>query len=884
MVIPESSAGGGNSPQETTLIEKYTVVPRIPERLKALQVVARNTWWCWERKAVQLFRRIDIDLWEKCGHNPMALLGAVDSRRLRSLEEDEAFLAHMDKVHSELQAYLERSTWYARVYEGKMDMRIAYFSAEFGIHECLPLYSGGLGGLAGDHVKSAAELGVPLIGVGLAYQQGYYRQVLNSDGWQQERYPDNDFYNMPLTLVRDDAGEEITIEVSLPGRRVTARIWKLEVGTVNLFLLDANLPVNAPHDRTITARLYGGDLDMRLRQEILLGVGGVSALDALDLTPTVCHMNEGHSAFLALERIQQAMKAQGLTFAEAREAVRAANVFTTHTPVPAGNDHFPPELIREYFREYCEAVGITTDDFLSLGREDASDARGDFCMTVLALRLASCANGVSRLHGEVSRKIWRRIWPDVPEEEIPIQHVTNGVHTHTWLSDELHRLYERYLGPQWLDDPVNRGIWNRVNEIPDNELWRARERLRDRLVSFVRDRLKKQLVRQGSTAARIRAAEEVLDPEILTIGFARRFATYKRAYLVLRDMERLKKLLLCRDRPVQLVMAGKAHPQDHPGKEIIRQIAQLARGDDFHHRIVFIEDYDFEVARVLVQGCDVWLNTPRRPMEASGTSGMKAAMNGSLNLSVLDGWWCEAFSGENGWAIGTGELYDDHHYQDEMESRVLFDLLETEVAPSFYDRGPDDIPRRWIESIKSSLSSICPFFNTNRMVEEYAERFYLSAAINSSMLVRDDYSAAKSLAAWKQFVESNWSELQVVSVESESTQELEITSELPVSVAIGLGPFSAEDISVEAVYGLLDSNGEISRGDALPLNLQSSGGGEAIFSGGIPCQGAGRHGFRVRVLPFRRELSNKFETGCVTWWNGAEQNSTETVAVTERVS
>jgi starch phosphorylase len=864
------------------LIEKYTVVPRIPERLRPLQTIARNMWWSWQRKALQLFRRIDIDLWEQCGHNPMVLLGAVDPRRLRSLEEDDAFLAHMDSVHEDLQRYLKRNTWYARVYEGKMEMRIAYFSAEFAIHECVPLYSGGLGVLSGDHVKSSDELGLPMVAVGLAYRQGYYRQVLNSDGWQQERYPDNDFYNTPLYLMRDGAGNEVTVSVSLPGRKVAARIWKLEVGRVHLFLLDTNLPGNLPHDRDITARLYGGDLDMRVRQEIVLGIGGIRVLDVLGCRPTVCHMNEGHSAFLALERIRQAMAENGLSFPEAREAVRAGNVFTTHTPVPAGNDRFPPEMMREYFREYVEEVGIPMDEFLALGRQDPNDPREEFCMTVLALRLASYANGVSRLHGEVSRRMWKRIWPGVPESELPIQHVTNGVHTLTWLSDEFHRLYERYLGPQWLDDPVNRGIWNRVNEIPDNELWRAKESLRNRLVSFVRQRLKKQLVRQGSAAAKLQAAEEVLDPEVLTIGFSRRFATYKRAYLILRDLERLRKLLLDRDRPVQLVMSGKAHPQDHPGKEMIRHIAQLARSTDLHHRVVFIEDYDLEVAHVLVQGCDVWLNTPRRPMEASGTSGMKAAMNGSLNLSILDGWWSEAFTGENGWAIGTGEEYDDHNYQDEMESRMLYDLLETTVVPMFYERGPDDVPRRWIGMVKSSLSTICPYFNTNRMAEDYAERFYLPAAINSSMLVRDDYAAARSLAQWKAFVAKNWREVEILAVEVDSSRELEIGDELELTVRVFLGPFSADDISVEALHGRLDAAGEIASGEALPLNLVSSQRGEAVFQGGLPCREAGRHGFSVRVLPFRRELSNKFETGCLTWWKSVAAQAAQSVA--EKVS
>ena len=507
------------------MIRKFTVIPRIPERLTPLQEIARNLWWGWTPKAVALFRRMDIDLWEECSHNPVAMLGAIHPQKLSSLQEDHAFLAHMEGVHSELQEYLARPTWYSRIYEGKHDVRIAYFSAEFAIHECLPFYSGGLGGLAGDHVKSADEMGLPLVGVGLAYQQGYYRQHLNTDGWQQEHYPDNDFYNLPLTLVRGDDGQEIIIEISLPQRVVQARIWRLDVGRVPLFLLDSNLPVNEPYDREITARLYGGDLDMRIRQELLLGIGGIRALAKVGYHPSVCHMNEGHSAFLGLERIRRLMELQGLNFEEAREATVVGNVFTTHTPVPAGNDRFPPEMVAEYCHDYAASLGISMDAFLGLGRERPDDSREYFCMTVLALRLAAHANGVSQLHGNISRNMWKKIWPGVPEHEIPISHVTNAVHARTWLSEEFTRLFERHLGPEWLDDPMNRSSWERVLEIPDNELWRSKERLRDRMVSFIRERLKRQLRRQGSPKSRIMDAEEVLDPAVLTICFARRFAT-----------------------------------------------------------------------------------------------------------------------------------------------------------------------------------------------------------------------------------------------------------------------------------------------------------------------------------------------------------------------
>ena len=860
------------------MIQKYTVVPRVPARLRPLLTIARNLWWIWNRNAVALFRRIDIDLWEESSHNPCRVLGSLHPERLRALAADPAFLAHMDSVYAELERYLGSSTWYARVYGSKLDVKIAYFSAEFGLHEGLPLYSGGLGILSGDHVKSSDELGLPLAAVGLAYQHGYYRQYLSTDGWQQELYPENDFYNMPMTLVRDPNGTEVTVEIGLLGRRLDARLWKVDVGRVSLYLLDSNIPSNEPGDRAVTSRLYGGDLDMRIRQEILLGIGGIRALYKIGYEPTVCHMNEGHSAFLALERIRLLMQKSGLSFWEAREAMAAGNAFTTHTPVPAGNDRFPPDMVRSYFRDYVPLLRIPMDTFLGLGRENPDDAREDFCMTVLALRLAAYSNGVSQLHARISRRMWKRIWPAVPEREIPITHVTNGVHTHSWISDEFARLFERYLGPEWLDDPVNQGVWERVDEIPENELWRAKERLRDRLVSFARDRLKRNLRRQSAPQARLSGADEILDPETLTIGFARRFATYKRAHLIFRDLQRLKRILLDRDRPVQLLISGKAHPHDHPGKEIIRQIAQLSRNEDLQRRIVFIEDYDIEVARHLVQGADIWLNTPLRPLEASGTSGMKAAINGTMNLSILDGWWNEGFAGDNGWAIGSGEEHADRDYQDQTESTIIYDLLEKEIVPLFYRRGPDGVPREWISRMKSSLRTLCPRFNTNRMLEEYAERIYMPAAIHSTLLSRDNYRAARMLAAWKERIQEHWHEVSILSVEADTSKELEIGSELEIVVRVLLGSLTSDEISVEVLYGPVDSQGEIIASEAIPLHLTATEGSVGAFTGSVPCSGAGQHGFLVRVLPFRRELSNKFETGKITWWTGDDAVPSEAIA------
>jgi starch phosphorylase len=787
---------------------------------------------------------------------------------MMALAEDEAFVAHMESVDAELSEYLSTPTWYGRMYGSKLDLRIAYFSAEFGLHESLPIYSGGLGGLAGDHIKSSSELGLPLVGVGLCYQQGYNHQYLSSDGWQLELYPDNDFYNLPMTLVRDEGGHELTVEVSIHGQRVLARIWKVQVGRISVYLLDSNLPANDPQDRLITSRLYGGDLDTRMRQEILLGIGGVRALERLGQEPNVCHMNEGHSAFLALERTRLLMARADLTFEEAREALAASNVFTTHTPVPAGNDRFPPDMMRSYFRDYVPLLKIPMETFLGLGRENPDDPREDFCMTVLALRLTSHANGVSRLHGSISRRMWKRIWPSVPEREIPIGHITNGVHTHSWLSEEFGRLFERYLGPRWLKDPVNQGIWQRVEEIPDNELWRAKERLRERLVSFVRARLKKQLRRAGQPASKLAHAEQLLDPEILTIGIARRFATYKRANLILRDVTRLRAILLDKERPVQIVFAGKAHPHDQPGKEIIRQIVQLTKAGDFQHRIVFVEDYDLDVARHLVQGCDIWLNTPLRPLEASGTSGMKAALNGALHLSTLDGWWAEAYAGDNGWAIGGGEEHENRDYQDQTESTMLYDLLEKEVVPLFYRRGPDNVPHEWIGRTKTSIRTICPHFSTNRMVEEYTQRFYLPAGIQWSMLAQEDYQAARGLAGWKRRVRAHWQELAILSVDAETSRELEVGSDLELRVRVLLGSLDPEEVSVEVLFGPLDAQGEIVAGDPLPLTYLSSEGSVAVFSGAVPCREPGQHAFAARVLPFRRELVNKFETGKITWWSG----------------
>ncbi len=849
-------------------IMRFVVTPSLPAKLQPLLEIARNIWWTWTPEAISLLRRVDPDLWDKHGHNPIAVLGSLSAERVDELMRDTAFLAHLDRVKTELERYLNLPTWYDHEHGDVKDKIIAYFSFEFGLHESLPLYSGGLGILAGDHLKSATDLGLPLVGVGLAYQYGYFRQYLNHDGWQQEDYNVNDFYNMSITQERGPEGQVRSIEVSLAGRPVTALIWRVQVGRNPLFLLDTNLPQNSPADRELTSKLYGGDNEMRIKQEILLGVGGVRALTELGIEPAVCHLNEGHSAFLGLERIRQLMGEKKLPYEAAYELVRASNVFTTHTPVPAGNDMFSPELVAKYLTDLANELHIGLDRLVALGRQDPQDKNEPFCMTVLALRLSQFANGVSELHGQVSRQMWQRIWPGVPVEEIPITHVTNGVHTRTWSCSEIARLYERYLGPRWYDEPTNQMIWERVSQIPDAELWRSHERMRERLVGFLRRSLRDQLQRRGANRAWIREASEVLDPEALTIGFARRFATYKRAALILSDPERLARILNHPERPVQIIFAGKAHPKDHPGKELIRQLIHLAQRDEFRKRIVFVENYNIEVARYLVQGVDIWLNNPRRPLEASGTSGMKVPVNGGVNLSVLDGWWCEGYQGDNGWAIGAGEDYDDQAYQDEVESTALYDLLEAEIIPQFYDRSADGLPREWTRTMKNSMRTVNSNFNTNRMVEEYTKRFYIPCLHNCHRLHSDQFKGARELADWRSFIAAHWHEVTIHQVEADLEEAQPMGSRLPVKAVVNLASLSPADVLVEIYHGLLDARNQIVRGETTTMIPgEEREGGLVTFQGEIPCRRSGQRGFTVRIVPRNEGFTlDRFETGLIRWW------------------
>ncbi len=857
-------------------VHVFNVIPSLPPELEGLRQLAYNLRWAWNHDTIELFRRLDSDLWESTKHNPVLMLGTIDQAQLEAAAKDESFLAQLDRLVGELASYLSgESTWYRRTYARTDKLLVAYFSAEFGLTECLSIFAGGLGVLAGDHLKSASNLGVPLVGVGLLYQQGYFSQYLNAAGWQQESYEDNDFQTLPLTRERHADGSAVTVEVAFPGRSATAQVWRVQAGRVSLFLLDSNLPANSPEDRVITHQLYGGDLDMRLKQEILLGIGGYRALEALGLEPTVYHMNEGHSAFLGLERVRRLKEKQGLSFQEAFEEASAGLIFTSHTPVPAGHDYFPPSLMDRYFGDYPNRLGISRRDFLALGRQNPANDAEEFCMTVLALRMAASSNGVSALHGKVSRRIWKSLWPGVPEDEVPIGHVTNGVHFRSWISIEMNQLYDRYLGPNWRVD-ADPKLWQRVEGVPAEELWRTHERRRVRLVAFARRCLRLQLRRRGAPQSEIDAADEVLDPDALTIGFARRFATYKRATLVLRDIERLGRILNHVERPVQILFAGKAHPRDDAGKQLIQQIIRLAQHKEFRRRIVFLEDYDTAMARSLVQGSDVWLNTPLRPEEASGTSGMKALPNGVINLSILDGWWDEAWraaAAENqfvGWAIGRGENYDNAEYQDQVESAALYDLLEHDIVPTFYDRGADGVPRRWIANMKSSIVHLCPEFNMQRVVKQYAADFYVKAHERYQRLTAEKSARARALAAWVARIRANWAQVRVERIAALAATELAVGSQIQVRAWVRLGAIPNDEVAVELYLGRLDSGGEITGGVAIPMQPagQSPEGLFIFEAAGVPCRQSGLHGYTVRVLPFHADEAKAFLPGIITWAAG----------------
>jgi len=821
-------------------IKTFTVSPILPQRLTPLKELAYNLRWSWDAETRELFRRLDMDLWEKVNHNPVLLLGMIDQKILDKKANDDSFTYFLDQVYEKFKYSMERKTWFNKDDNFNKKLHVAYFSMEYGISEAIPIYSGGLGVLSGDHLKSSSELGIPLFGIGLSYQKGYFQQVLNVNGWQEEKYPVNDFYNMPLTLIKDKKGDEKVVSIDFPGRKVHFRIWKVQVGRIPLYLLDTNISLNSDEDRHISAELYGGNNEMRMKQEIVLGMGGVKIIKALKLQDCIIHMNEGHSAFSGLERIRELIKTKGLSFETALEAVKASSVFTTHTPVKAGIDIFPHSLVEKYFENFCKDINISIDTLLGLGRKEPENSKEDFSMAILAIKLSYKTNGVSELHGEVSRKMWKSQWPDVLEKEIPITSVTNGVHHASWISKEISQLFNRYLGPKWLEEPADKVVWKKVNQIPNGELWRTHGARRARLVGFARKKLV-EYYKEIGLHSQLDEARSVLNCDALTIGFARRFATYKRATLFFSDKERLAKLLTNKDRPVQIIIAGKAHPHDEYGKNYIKEILKLAQEEPFRQHVVFLENYNINIARYLVQGCDVWLNSPRRGLEACGTSGMKAAANGALNFSTLDGWWDEIYRPEIGWPIGQRETFEDKEYWDKQDANALYRVLETQIIPTFYERSADQLPHKWISLMKNSMVDICPIYNTNRMLQEYTFSLYTPSA--------------------------NRSELRILNVKSDNTNNFSIENTLSVESEVYLGELSPKDVDIQIFYGVIDSEGEISKGEFISMKLEKTlDNKKYFFKGVVDYWKSGLNGFTLRIIPNNKNLSHPFEDALIYWY------------------
>ncbi|MEE6170013.1 MULTISPECIES: glycosyltransferase family 1 protein [unclassified Mycolicibacterium] len=862
-------------------LRRFTVRAHLPERLAALERLSINLRWSWDKPTQDLFADIDQALWKSAGGDPVACLGAVSPKRLDELAGDEAFLSRLDGLAADLDNYLTRPLWYQQQADEGVEMPkgIAYFSMEFGVAEVLPNYSGGLGILAGDHLKSASDLGLPLIAVGLYYRSGYFRQSLTADGWQHENYPSLDPQGLPLRLLTDAAGEPVTVSLALPdSRELAARVWIAQVGRIPLLLLDSDIPENEHDLRGVTDRLYGGDQEHRIKQEILAGIGGIRAIRAFIEAeglpaPEVFHMNEGHAGFLGLERIRE-LVAAGLDFDTALTVVRSSTVFTTHTPVPAGIDRFPVDMVRRYFGSSPDVQGdsrllpgVPLDRVIAFGAEDDPSK---FNMAHMGLRLAQRANGVSLLHGRVSREMFNDLWPGFDPNEVPIGSITNGVHAPTWAAPQWVALGRELIGSDDLGSLREPALWQRLHEVDPGHLWWIRSQLRETLIADVRDRLRRSWLERGASDAELGWITTAFDPSVLTIGFARRVPTYKRLTLMLRDPQRLQALLLDEARPVQLIVAGKSHPADDGGKALIQQIVKFADRPEVRHRIAFLPDYDMSMARYLYWGCDVWLNNPLRPLEACGTSGMKSALNGGLNLSIRDGWWDEWYDGENGWEIPTADGLLDEGRRDDLEAAALYDLLENAVTPKFYERNEHGVPTRWVEMVRHTLQELGPKVLASRMVRDYTEKYYLPAAQSLRKTVQpasgEPFGAAAELADYRRRAQLAWSKIEITDVDSYGLPDTPLLgSQLTLTATVQLAGLAPDEVVVQAVLGRVDATDSITEPVTVPMtHTGTADGGNEVFSTTTPLPVAGPVGYTVRVLPHHPLLAGDNELGLVT--------------------
>ena len=850
------------------VFNRITVNPQLPKRIGRITEIANNLWWSWNTEFLRLFKKIDKDLWEKCDKNPVKFLKSVDQEKLEDASKDLSFVREYDKIVENFDNYMNsRDTWFSRKYPDNRNDLIAYFSAEYGLDQTIAIYSGGLGILSGDHLKSASDLGIPLVAVGLLYKNGYFHQVIDAYGNQRPEYKDIDLYDLPITPVKDIDGNDLIIYIKFPKRRIYLKTWEVNVGRVKLYLLDSDIDINNIEDRDTTARLYGGDQEMRIRQEIILGMGGVNVLKRLGLRPTVYHMNEGHSAFLNLEIIKNIIKEKQVSFEVAKDIASSKTVFTTHTPVPAGNDIFPLGLVEKYFKDFWPRLGLTREEFLKLGMKPCEGLEPGFNMGILALKIAGKKNGVSKLHGEVSRELFSEVWPHIPAKESPIAYVTNGIHTCTWLAPRLKELYNKYLMPYWQDNIHDDSTWERIKAIPDDKLWKVHTDRKIKLLALVKENVTNRLRREGVGYDEINEIVSKLNPDALTIGFARRFATYKRATLIFKDIERITQILNDENRPVQLIFAGKAHPADKEGQDLVRYIHEISMKPQFKGKIFLLENYSIEISRYLVSGVDVWLNNPRRPMEASGTSGQKASVNGVVNFSVLDGWWAEGYNQRNGWTIGTNAEYSSYEEQDKADSESMYYTLENKIIPTYYDRDRNGISKRWMEIMKESIISTGGKYSTARMLVDYTEQLYMPLC-NLTKKYYTDLNNVAEFNSWKQDMYSNWKDIQIEQLDDNADNiTVDAGSQIEVRAVVTLPNIKPEYIRTEVYYGKFLDDGTVEDVKIIPMKLERAE--EDIkkyyYVAKIDLVSGGNYGYTFRVMPQNEMILDSANLDLIKW-------------------
>ncbi len=850
------------------IFNRITVTPQLPKRIEKLSEIAYNLWWSWNTEFLKLFKEIDIDLWESVNKNPVKFLKLTTQEKLENASQDSNFLKKYDKVVENFENYMKsKSNWFERNYpENKNDL-IAYFSAEYGLDQTLAIYSGGLGILSGDHLKSASDLGVPLVAIGLLYKKGYFNQKINGNGVQETEYNDIEIENLPMESVKDAEGKDILVALHFPKKKLYLKAWKVKVGRIELYLLDSDIEANIPEYREITKTLYGGDREMRIEQEIILGQGGVAMLKALGYNPTVYHMNEGHSSFLILELIYNLMKEKQVSFEIAKDIVSAKTVFTTHTPVPAGNDIFTLSLVEKYFKDYWDKLGITKQEFFKMGmKPDAKVDTTGFNMGILALKIAGKKNGVSKLHGAISRELFGEVWPNIAANESPITYVTNGIHTCSWLSPYLKELYNKYLIPYWQDKIYDDEVWKKINDIPNEELWNAHQERKTKMLSLVKENTIKRLRRCGYNYDEIMKIVDCLDPNALTIGFARRFATYKRATLIFKDLERITQILNNKNQKVQIIFAGKAHPADKEGQDLIKYIHEISMKPQFKGKVFLLENYNIEMSKYLISGVDVWLNTPRRPMEASGTSGQKASVNGVINFSVLDGWWAEGYNAKNGWKIGESLEYSDYESQDRADSQSIYETLENKIIPMYYEKDENGISNKWLQTMKESIISTGGKYSTSRMLTDYVNKLYMPLC-NLYNNYYTDLGRVGEFNNWKESVKNTWNDIEITQENNLDNITLDAGNNIEVKCKVKLSNISKDNIEAQVYYGRISENGTVDDIAIIPMEFEEADEENRIYTykAKVNLVNGGNYGYTFRVMPKHEMMLESANLDLIKW-------------------